>query len=213
MDFIFDPSLVLYLPLYELDGASIMNRSAYGHTCVVTGALWRPNGRYFYNTNDWINCGTASPFNITGAITLEAWIYPTVTMTNNAILAKDEANERSYCLMMSTGAKSRFHISTDGTGTTSVIHDTVTSEDNWHHIVGVYNKANVLIYQDLVLKTGGAETGDINVGTARVTLGDYYDIAGNYVFGGVIGEVRIYSRALSHLEISHNYEATKGRYR
>ena len=32
-------------------------------------------------------------------------------------------------------------------------------------------------------------------------------------FDGLIGEVRIYKRALTPLEVQHNYLATKGRYR
>ena len=40
-----DPSLVLYLPLYELDGSSFRSRDAYGHLATVTGALWTPQGR------------------------------------------------------------------------------------------------------------------------------------------------------------------------
>jgi len=44
-DFIFDPSLVLYLPLYQLDGWAFMSRDAYGHLCSVTGAKWTPQGR------------------------------------------------------------------------------------------------------------------------------------------------------------------------
>ena len=54
MNFIFDPSLVLYLPLYQLDGASFVSKDAHGHLCSVTGALWRPNGRWFDGTDDTI---------------------------------------------------------------------------------------------------------------------------------------------------------------
>jgi hypothetical protein len=56
--FIFDHSLVLYLPFYQLDGASFMSRGKCGHLCTVTGALWRPEGRYFDGVDDKINCGT-----------------------------------------------------------------------------------------------------------------------------------------------------------
>jgi len=55
MDFIFDPSLVLCLPLYERDGSSFPSRDTYGHLCTVTGALWRENGHYFGGL-DYLNC-------------------------------------------------------------------------------------------------------------------------------------------------------------
>lgn len=35
--FILDPRLVLYLPLWKLDGASFADHSAYGHLCTVKG--------------------------------------------------------------------------------------------------------------------------------------------------------------------------------
>ena len=57
MDFIFDPSLVLYLPLYQPDGASFASRDAYGHLCTVTGALWTPQGRTFDGADDIIDLG------------------------------------------------------------------------------------------------------------------------------------------------------------
>ena len=77
MDFIFDPSLALYLPLYELDGASFMSKDAYGHSCTAIGALWRPNGRWLDGINDYINCGADTSFDISGTMTLEVWMKRT----------------------------------------------------------------------------------------------------------------------------------------
>ena len=34
MDYIFDSSVALYLPLCELDGTSFQSKDAYGHMCV-----------------------------------------------------------------------------------------------------------------------------------------------------------------------------------
>ncbi|MDO8687497.1 MAG: hypothetical protein Q7K41_02790, partial [Dehalococcoidales bacterium] len=60
MDFIFDPSLVLYLPLYEPDSSSLMSKDAYGHLAAVTGATWGTLGRTFDGSDDQIDCGNAS---------------------------------------------------------------------------------------------------------------------------------------------------------
>ena len=54
MNFIFDPSLVLYLPLHQRDGSSFMSKDAYGHVCTVTGAVWTPEGRLFDGVDDYI---------------------------------------------------------------------------------------------------------------------------------------------------------------
>lgn len=54
-DFICDPGLVLYLPLYALDGSAFKSKDAYGHSGTVIGASWRPDGRYFDGNDDWIS--------------------------------------------------------------------------------------------------------------------------------------------------------------
>jgi len=60
MNFVFDPSLELYLPLYELDGSSFMSKDACGHICLVTGALWGSQGRTFDGGDDYIDITTTS---------------------------------------------------------------------------------------------------------------------------------------------------------
>ena len=52
--FLLDPSLVLYLPLYQLDGASFMSRDAYGHLGVNYGSTWTPQGRSFDGVDDYV---------------------------------------------------------------------------------------------------------------------------------------------------------------
>ncbi|KKN36480.1 hypothetical protein LCGC14_0773030 [marine sediment metagenome] len=45
--FVLDPSLVLYLPLYELDGQVVASKDAHGHKCTVTKATYTASGRTF----------------------------------------------------------------------------------------------------------------------------------------------------------------------
>src|SRR3972149_6505876 len=89
--FQYDPSCVLYLPLYELDGASFASRDAYGHLCTVTGATWGLQGRTFNGTSDWINCGTSSIL-VPPQITLEFWLY----ITESGAMTYAIAERRGY---------------------------------------------------------------------------------------------------------------------
>ena len=77
-EFIHDPSLVLYLPLYKHAGAVISDESHLGHLCTVTGALWRPNGRYFNGSTNKIEIpASAKQFDFTSEdFTIIAQIYP-----------------------------------------------------------------------------------------------------------------------------------------
>lgn len=55
--YLLDPSLVLYLPLHQLDGASFMSKDAYGYLATVTGATWGIQGRTFAGA-EFIDLGT-----------------------------------------------------------------------------------------------------------------------------------------------------------
>ena len=76
MDFIYDPYLVLYLPLYQLDGSSFASRDAYGNPGTVAGALWRPQGRFFDAIDDVLDCGNGTSLQITEEISIDAWVNP-----------------------------------------------------------------------------------------------------------------------------------------
>lgn len=213
MDFIFDPSLVLYLPLYELDGASFMSRDAYGHLATVTGALWTPQGRSFDGLDDKINCGHHSAFDITEAITLEAWVRvkgPTWDDAGGIISKRVQGVDYEWYIR--TAAANTFWggVSTSS-GEKLVGNNGGLTTDTWYHLVLVYDRISVRIYVNGALdSTPTAGTDAINTGVSDVHIGWYYSNV--YAFDGRIGEVRIYNRALTLLEIKHNYLTTKWRY-
>ncbi len=203
--FIFDPSLVLYLPLWKLDRASFMSRDAYGHLCTVTGAVWRLSGRYFDGTDDKIECGNQG---ITGNFTVEAWIKMT-SATVDAWQAFYSAVGTEIWLGTNPNSDTvRLHIG-GANDWTDCTFDLGTA---WHHVVGTWNGTTGLITIDNVdqdMTPSGTPNnptaGDAAIGVESVSDGNDLD--------GYVGEVRVYNRALASLEIQHNYLATKWRYR
>lgn len=168
-----DPYLKLYLPLYELDGSSFMSKDAYGHLCTVTGALWRPNGRWFDKTSDIITCG-----NIGTARTLCFWFKPDTT-TESILEEIDDVG-------VTINAGSMVYGSWDNCFVDGVDIDTATK--NWHYIA--------------LTSTTDVDVSAFRLGLVNVTY-----------FGGLIGEVLVYSRELTPQEILHNYLSTKWRYK
>ncbi len=94
----------------------------------------------------------------------------------------------------------------------------VVTVNQWHHIVGVYDGAQVQLYIDG--KTwGNATTCSGNI--SPMLDGSYLSIGGedgrtfcgctDRYFKGSIDEVKIYSRALSSLEIQADYNRAKSR--
>ena len=208
--FIRDPSLVLDLPLYKLDGASFMSKGAYGHLCAVTGALWRPNGRVF-DGDDRISVANVASLNITGTITVEAWIKPDSGMsTSRSIVIKTGPTPYYFYGLRIVGSKFRMVVAIDGTIYTAGADANYTAA-TWTHLVGVYDGSEVLLYIDTVEQADSpAVSGAIDVGNGVLTIASWQT---SEYFEGYIGEVRIYNRGLTPLEIQHSYLATKWRYR
>lgn len=206
-EFICDPGLVLYLPLHKLDGACFMSRDACGQLCLATGALWTPQGRCFDGIDDDINCGAGSSLNITGSYTIEAWINLSQLGVLQNIVVKTNLQ---YYLRNSNILASTFY---DGIAWRETIGTTVLNTDRWYHTAGTHRDGEQRLYLDSLtepLSGGGTystgPTSDIN----SLYVGK--DGGGVQHWKGLIGEVRIYNRALSSPEIQRIYLTTKWRY-
>ena len=210
-DFIFDPSLVLYLPLYELDGASFMSRDAYGHLCTVTGALWTPQGRSFDGTDDYMDCGRGSSIDLTGALTIEAWLnIPTDSSVNAYLITKREGSTNQYMVLIDADVKPLFLCV--GAASESITGNTALTKGRWHHLVCKTDGTTGYILLDGEEDKSGA----VNSPTTKAVnlfIGARGDSPAAGYLQTYIGEIRLYNRDLSHLEIQRNYLATKWRYR
>jgi len=224
-DFIFDPSLALYLPLYELDGASFMSKDAHGHLCTVTGALWRHNGRYFDGIDDYIQISNPA-FASNQQGTVEIWIRADNIASLRGIwcyVYPPSASVDALRLSITTNGNVRYDVYLNGSYEVDIQTPNGSfSVNTWHLISTISDGASIKIYingieQSLTVVSGsntGQWFGDC------VTDADTF-VAGGYLrldtlvsdFAGSIGEVGIYSRVLTPQEIQHNYEATKWRYR
>lgn len=217
MDFIFDPSLVLYLPLYELDGASFVSKDAYERLCTVTGAMWTPQARYFDGTDDTIYTPSSLSLNPgLSDFSLEAWVKAgTDVATWRKIISMDDAASDRYCLYINqTSGTFIAEMRLDGTSKPAS-SGVAVSDNQWHHLVGTFDRDGyIMCYIDGIqrgtplsissLSAVGCNPNDnLTVGSARNS---------SQFFSGLIGEVRVYLRVLSPLEARRNYLATKWRY-
>ena len=214
MDFMFDPSLVLYLPLYQLGGASFMSKDAHGHLCTVAGALWRPNGRYFDGTDDKIVSASHAALATVNAFTWEIWLNPSSISTLRTAIQVTGGVNKGGSININQGGNGEmqgwFY------GTDAAWHGTpgtvVLTVDNFHHLVVTYDKQNFKEYADGIFQDENAYTVSVAVAaTQSAYIGE--DRIGANDFTGIVGEARVYNRALTPQEIQHNYLATKWRYR
>lgn len=213
-DFIFDPSLVLYLPLYEVDGASIRSRDAYGHLATVTGALWTPGGRNFDGIDDDINLGTTAILCPASALTLECWFKPDQVATYGRLVDRFPTSANGYKgYSLYHGASFGFQVYIGSALAELSGFSSIVSANNWHHVVATYDGSYMRIFLNGELastplaKTGSIvyyESTDFKIGHTTVVSSQRFD--------GLIGEVRVYSRALTASEIQRNYLVTRWRY-
>ena len=210
MDFIFDPSLVLYVPLYELDGASFASRDAYGHLGTVTGAVWRPNGYSFDGSDDFVNCGKNPVLELVGVgATVEVWAKVVTGSPFKGLVGKTWAwNAAQGWEFAAEADLLRFK----GFGDQSAKSTTFTWGNDWHHVAVTFEGGTARFYHFAEDITDDSSYYNIISSSAYDLYIGQGGWAGSHL-NAIIGEVRIYNRILTPSEIQHNYLATKWRYR
>jgi hypothetical protein len=151
----------------------------------------------FDGVNDYIDCGNPTSLQITGALTISAWIKTTNTTTNSIIVGKDgvSTGTRSYQIQVQSSGEARFIIFKSG-GQSLVSSTTLVNDGNWHHVMGVNNGSDLKIYVDGILEnTTIAGGGTILNGTSYFAIGRREANAPQNIlwYNGNIDEVAIWN--------------------
>jgi hypothetical protein len=204
-----DPNVVGLVAHWRLDettGTIAADSSGNGNNGILYGGpIWQPTeGRLkgalqFDGMNDYVDCGNLSSLDIRDKITLACWIkVAAFTRKGETILAK---GDNSYSLSRS-GIGNSIHMGISGTSLGGFDGTTVVTDSNWHHVAAVYDGSNALLYIDGLLNTAVPATGQINVSTYNLFIGESSQIRGKYLTG-LVDDVRIYNWALNPVDISH----------
>lgn len=221
VDFLLDPTLALYLPLYHTDGASLQSRGKYGRTCPVVGAKWTTQGRYFDRTDDKITLPQAVSQALTGqsCATLLMWV-------NQAVI--DGTPQRLFNLYNSAGVyKFGLATTTIGTPQGNVVSNAEPGKTAEGAAIsaGKFNLVGMVVdlpAQTIHMWSNVTKITTTGLAFAQSTFADSVYPEGNdriglgrlntYGFGGIIGEVALWTRRLTDPEY-HNYRmATRGRF-
>ena len=221
-EFVHDPSLVLYLPLYKLDGKEIVSQDAYGHVATVTGALWEIGGRRFDGADDKISIPDHTVLDI-GTGDFSIMVIGLSMVENGEVLQMFVEKRNNVAPYLGYAfyygdSSDNMNVQINDTVNTSVASDTLGDmqdgvKRSYAVTVDRNSATGVLFYRDGVqwgaAKDGTASQGSI-ANTIPITIGlafgDTFDLE------GTMSEVFIYNRALSPLEIQRNYLATKWRF-
>ena len=211
---IIDSSLVLGMnlnnnPALGENSTHAYDFSASGNNGTISGATWTTSGKYggalsFDGTDDYVDCGNDASLDITGDISVEAWINP----IDSGEGGLGHIFKKLNILMFMKGAGDEniiFRIKVGGAIKEAVSTGDVVSYNSWHYVVGVFDGTNVLVYVDGVKFTGSATAGPIDGHSSADLIIGTDSVSASYTFNGTIDEVRIYNRALTADEIQMSY--------
>ena len=184
-----------------------------------TTPSWTQSGKFgkalsFNGSTAYITMNNPTALQLTGALSLSAWVNPTSVSSNQDVIAKDGVSGNyGYRLYIDSSGKPNFEVSSDGTAVTTVTGDTALSPGTWYHLVGVYNPGNSLtIYVNGVQQgqTTSSVPSSIYNSTANFLVGAENAGATNN-FNGTIDEVKVYAGVLTadQIKIDYNHNSAQ----
>ncbi|MEO5953384.1 MAG: LamG-like jellyroll fold domain-containing protein, partial [Chloroflexia bacterium] len=188
----------------EASGLSVLDSSGSANVGTLLGAARIAKGKYggavvFDGIDDVIEIPSSASLNLPLGLTLEAWIFPTLTQSSwHAILHK----EKDAYYLSSSSPDGIMHPAGGGIYNEKEQYTAGSSAiplNSWSHLATTHDGVLIRIYLN------GVEVGARSVGGAVEVNGLPLRIGGNsYInqyFRGMIDEVRIYNRALTATEI------------
>jgi hypothetical protein len=165
----------------------------------------------FDGTNDYV-IGPSISSQLTGDITVEAWIYLTSAAGDWVRIigtGGTDGTNRTFGLWYSTDRKLLWQ--RYGAGDPGIFPSTPTMDTGrWHHVAATTNGSIHFLYLNgSVIGSNISASGPWSASGIAVTLA----YAGFHTYhNGRISNARIHTRGLSQVEILQNFNATRGRF-
>lgn len=168
----------------------------------IYGATWVSgivnSALSFDGINDYVKIPDSDNLDITGDLTIEAWVNTSQTGLGWIFSNCLEVSPHDGFTLELYNGKARFYSQNSDLFSASVINT-----GTWKHIAVTLSGTTATIYVDGVLDSSGT-VNTPNVNTVDQTIGASYALS--YFFQGLIDEVAIYNRALTASEIQQHYQ-------
>jgi hypothetical protein len=216
-----DPTLVGY---WQLGGNSLDN-SGNGNNGTDTAVSYSPaysrfsggQGAYFNGSSSYISVANSPSLEITGALTLSAWVYlPSIpSSTSYSIINKsaDNISNWEYEFRVVSGGALGFLSANTSNYFNITTTNLLTTAGVWYHVAvtrsSSASNATIAFYVNGVAYSGTIVSNNpsyVGTSTLTVNIGAATNAPTKQWFNGYIDEPAIFSRALSPAEISQYYQ-------
>jgi len=195
----------------EGTGTTAKDASGAGNNGTLNGATWQSAGRFggalqFDGAGANVSIPDNGSLDLTNALTLEAWVYPTSAPAYAAVVAKERTGGGlPYGLEAGAGVPDGW-VNTGGN--VSAAGASVLPLASWTHVAETYDGAAVRLYVNGALAASTPASGTLLNSADPLRIGG--DQTWGEWFAGRIDEVRVYSRALSQSEIQTDMNTSIG---
>ena len=185
-------------------GTVVNDLSGNGNTGTLVNATWSSSGKFgsalsFNGTNSRVTINDSPSLHLSNAMTLEAWVNPTVVTSAWRDVIYKGGND-NYLIEGTTN-----HSAVPGGGATIGTTDLITfgtaplTVGTWTHLAVTYDGSLVRFYVNGVQISSSGITGAILGSNSQLQIGG--DSVFGQFFAGLIDEVRIYNVALSATQV------------
>jgi chitodextrinase len=197
-------NLVLALGFNEGTGTTVTDSSGNGNNGTIANATWSTAGKFgkalsFNGTNARVNIPDSASLDLTTAMTLEAWVYPT-TVTNAWRDVIYKGNDNYYLSATSMPNKVPVGGGIVNTSYVEAYGTAALTTNTWKYLAATYDGVTMRLYVNgvLVSSTAGA-------GGSLLTSSNQLQLGGDSIYGqyfkGLIDEVRVYNVARTAAQI------------
>ncbi|MDX6411697.1 MAG: hypothetical protein QOE91_1213, partial [Gaiellaceae bacterium] len=193
----------------EGSGSSVADASGKGHVGTLSSTSWSAAGKFggalsFNGSSSWVTVADASDLDFSSALTLEAWVRPSVLSGWRTVLFKERPGGIVYSLYANQSAGRPVGQVWLGSELNAV-GPAALGLNAWSHVASTYDGSTLRLYVNGALVSSTAVSGTLAASSGVLRIG------GNGVWGewfaGLIDEVRVYNRALSAGEIQTDMNA------
>lgn len=200
-----DGDLLGYWKLDERSGRTAYDSTSNKHHGSLRGdPQWLSSSGQIYGTleldgDDYVDIGHHQAFNITGNITVTAWIKAASFYTDwQAIVTKGDC---AWRLHRHWNADSlAFHCTSQSGGIMRADGTKNVDDGRWHHVAGVCDGTRISLYVDGQLDGCASTSGAVATNNYPVLIGENDECRGRG-WKGLIDDVQIYTTALSESQV------------